>query len=68
MTFYYLYCLSKRTVSKDTHNLLLHDCMYILLHSNNEFVYDYSQMPKEWDEAYVSDRKKTIELLMFKVN
>lgn len=48
--------------------MLLHDCMFVLMHRNNEFVYDYSYLPKQWDEAYVNDRKKTIELMMFKVN
>lgn len=46
MTFYYLYCLSKRSHNKDMHTMLLHDCMFVLLHTNNEFVYDYSEMPK----------------------
>jgi hypothetical protein len=47
--------------------MLLNDCMYVLLHIHNEFVYDYSLMPKQWDEAYVNDKKKFIELLMYKV-
>lgn len=67
MTFYYFYCLSKKNPSKDRHNLLLHDCLYVLLHTNQEYVYNFKDMPKEWDEEYVNDKKKTIELLMFKI-
>ena len=45
---------------------MLYDALYVLQNKTFEFVYDYKQMPKEWDQDYASTKKDMVELLAFR--
>lgn len=52
MCFFYLYTLSQRDPQKDFHHMMLYDAVYVMSSKGFEDVYDYKELPREWDEEY----------------